>query len=84
MLRGMAYVEAAMNTIDDADYAIVKCEMQYNIWPTAQALPPGYSFTGPVGTRAEMEALLSDQFVETTAASYCQTGNFIDTVWVPQ
>jgi uncharacterized protein YbdZ (MbtH family) len=78
------YVLAAMNTMDDAEYAVVKCEMQYNIWPTSQPLPVGYSYAGPVGTRAEMEALLSQQFVETTAASYCMTGGFIETNWVPQ
>jgi uncharacterized protein YbdZ (MbtH family) len=71
-----------MDTMDDAEYAVVKCEMQYNIWPTAQMLPVGYSYAGPVGTRAEMQAMLSQQFVETTAATYCRSGGFIETSWI--
>ena len=72
----------AMN-IDTREYAIVKCEMRYSIWPTEEPLPPGYSCAGPVGTRAEMEALLSQQFAETVAASYSRTAGFGETHWTP-
>jgi uncharacterized protein YbdZ (MbtH family) len=70
----------AMN-VDTREYAIVKCEMRYSIWPTEQPLPAGYSCAGPVGTRAEMEALLSQQFAETVAASYPRTAGFGETNW---
>lgn len=69
--------------IDTREYAIVKCEMHYSIWPTEQPLPVGYSCAGPVGTRAEMEALLSQQFEETVAASYAKSAGFGETSWTP-
>jgi uncharacterized protein YbdZ (MbtH family) len=72
----------AMN-VDTREYAIVKCEMRYSIWPTDQPLPAGYSCAGPVGTRAEMEALLSQQFEETVAASYARNTSFAETNWTP-
>lgn len=72
----------AMN-IDTREYAIVKCEMRYSIWPTQAPLPAGYSCAGPVGTRAEMEALLSLQFGETVAACYPRAVGFGETNWTP-
>jgi uncharacterized protein YbdZ (MbtH family) len=68
--------------MDGAEYAVVKCEMQYDIWPTARTLPLGYSYAGPVGTRAEMQSLLSQQFVETTAATYRSNGGIVETSWI--
>jgi uncharacterized protein YbdZ (MbtH family) len=70
----------AMN-VDIREYAIVKYEMRYSIWPTDRPLPVGYSCAGPVGTRAEMEALLSQQFAETVAATYPRSAGFAETNW---
>jgi uncharacterized protein YbdZ (MbtH family) len=69
--------------IDTREFAIVKCELRYSIWPTDQPLPAGFSCAGPVGTHAEMEALLSQQFQETVAASYPRSAGFAETNWTP-
>lgn len=60
------------------EFGIVKGEVEYSVWPTRHPLPAGYTYTGPVGTRAEMETLLAQQFVETTPAGYFQS-RFSDT-----
>jgi MbtH protein len=44
---------------------IVNTERQFGVWPAHRKLPRGWHFTGPTGTRAEMEQLLREQFVET-------------------
>jgi uncharacterized protein YbdZ (MbtH family) len=75
-------VVTTMNA-DTREYAVVKCETGYSIWPTEQPLPAGFSCAGPVGTRAEMEALLSQQFEETVAASYPRIAGFDETNWIP-
>lgn len=70
-------------TVNLREYGIVRCEMVFHIWPTDQQLPAGYSYAGPVGTRAEMEALLSQQFEETVAATYPRSAGFTETNWIP-
>ena len=60
-----------MNDIDTAEYGIVVNQaLQYSIWPTHLELPSGYKFAGSVGTRAEMQELVSQHFVETAPCTY--------------
>jgi uncharacterized protein YbdZ (MbtH family) len=68
-----------MSTSQDFEYAVVKHDTQYSLWPAHQPLPPGFSHTGLTGTRAEMEGRLAQQFVETTPANYHQHTGFSDT-----
>lgn len=65
------------------EYDVVRSEMQYSIWPMDHPLPSGYSYAGPVGTLAEMETLLAQQFVETAAAHYYKSTAFGETAWGP-
>jgi uncharacterized protein YbdZ (MbtH family) len=70
--------------VDTREYAIVMCEMRPSIWPTDQPLPAGYACAGPVGTRAEMEALIAQHFQETVAAAYPRNAAFGETTnWIP-
>lgn len=72
-----------MSDIDTAEYGIVvNQELQYSIWPTQLGLPSGYKFAGTVGTRAELEELLSQQFVETAPSTYIRDIRFGESRWV--
>ena len=73
-----------MNNVDSAEYGIVvNQELQYSIWPTHLGLPSGYKFAGTVGTRAEMQELLSQQFVETAPSTYiARDKRFGESKWV--
>jgi MbtH protein len=73
-----------MNSTAAALYAIVVSqEQQYNIWPLHHPLPAGFRLSGQTGTRAEMEALLAQQFVETTPAGYYANTEFPGSNWAP-
>ena len=52
-----------MNDADSAEYGIVMMNqsLQYSIWPTHLERPGGYKFAGTLGTRAEMQELVSQQ-----------------------
>lgn len=55
-----------MSLSESEDYGIVvNGARQFGIWSLDRKLPPGWSFTGPIGTREEMSALLRRQLVET-------------------
>jgi uncharacterized protein YbdZ (MbtH family) len=74
----------SMNAADATPYAIVVSqEQQYNIWPLHHPLPAGFRLSGQVGTRAEMETLLAQQFVETTPAGYYSNTEFPGSNWAP-
>jgi len=49
---------------------VINEEHQFSVWPLHRRLPPGWSYTGPTGTRAEMHAAVRQQFVETVPATY--------------
>lgn len=49
---------------------IVNGSNEFGVWPTPWKLPAGWRFTGPTGTRSEMEELLRQQFVETAPAPF--------------
>lgn len=73
----------AMSNIDTAEYGIVVNQaLQYSIWPTHLGLPSGYKFAGSVGTRAEMQELVSQQFVETAPCTYIREQRFGESKWV--
>ena len=60
-----------MNMVKRATFGIVvNDEQQFSVWPTHRRLPPGWNYTGPTGTRAEMQAAVRQQFVETVPATY--------------
>jgi uncharacterized protein YbdZ (MbtH family) len=60
-----------MNDIEFSEFGIVVNEdQQFSVWPTHLRLPPGCRFAGPVGTNLEMQALIQQQFIETTPATY--------------
>jgi MbtH protein len=60
-----------MGNIEFAEFGIVvNEEQQFSVWPTHLRLPPGCRFAGPVGTNLEMQALIQQQFIETTPATY--------------
>jgi len=60
-----------MKNIEAAEFGIVvNAEQQFSIWPTHLMLPPGCSFAGPMGTKAEMQALVQQQFIETVPSTY--------------
>ena len=83
LLRDHSIWCAAMSDIDTAEYGIVvNQELQYSIWPTHLGLPSGYKFAGTVGTQAEMQELLSQQFVETAPSTYVRDVRFGDSRWV--
>ena len=72
-----------MDDIDIAEYGIVVNQaLQYSIWPTHLALPSGYKFAGTVGTRAEMQELVSQQFVETAPGTYIREQRSGESRWV--
>ncbi len=72
-----------MNDIDTAEYGIVVNDaLQYSIWPTHLALPAGYKFAGTVGTRAEMQELVSQEFVETAPCTYIREQGAGESRWV--
>ncbi len=55
-----------MSLSEGEDYGVVvNNERQFSVWSIDRKLPPGWSFTGPIGTREEMDALLRRQLVET-------------------
>lgn len=55
-----------MSLSEGEDYGIVvNGERQFSVWSLDRKLPPGWTFTGPTGTREEMGALLRRQLVET-------------------
>jgi len=62
-----------MTTIKGAEFGVVVSDEQYfSVWPTHRKLPFGWHFTGPTGTRAEMQQLVEQQFVP-TIPSTCLT-----------
>jgi uncharacterized protein YbdZ (MbtH family) len=72
-----------MSDIDTAEYGIVVNEaLQYSLWPTHVGLPRGYKFAGTVGTRAEMQELLSQQFVETAPCTYIREQRDGESRWI--
>lgn len=73
----------AMSDIDTAEYGIVvNQELQYSIWPTHLKLPSSHKFAGTVGTRAEMQELLSQQFVETAPCTYIREQRAGESRWL--
>ena len=73
-----------MDTVKRALFGIVvNDEHQFSVWPTHRRLPPGWSYTGPTGTRAEMQAAVRQQFVETVPATYsARDKRFGESKWV--
>lgn len=72
-----------MNDADSAEYGIVMNQsLQYSIWPTHLERPGGYKFAGTVGTRAEMQELVSQQFVETAPSTYIREQRTGESRWV--
>lgn len=53
---------------------VINDEHQFSLWPTHRRLPPGWHFTGPTGTQAEMRELMRQQFIETVPATYIAAG----------
>jgi MbtH protein len=49
---------------------VVNDQQQFSVWPLNRRLPPGWSYTGPTGTRAAMHEAVRQQFVETVPATY--------------
>jgi MbtH protein len=73
-----------MSNTDRKAFGIV-CneEQQFSIWPAHLAPPLGYRFAGPTGTRAEMQALVEQQFVATAPSMHiAQDQRLRDTNWV--
>ena len=59
-----------MTAINGAEFGVVVSDEQYfSVWPTHRKLPFGWHFTGPTGTRAEMQQLVEQQFVSTISST---------------
>ncbi len=60
-----------MSNIDNEEFGIIaNDDHEFSIWPTHCKLLPQWHYTGPTGTQAEMQDLLSRQFLTTLAATY--------------
>ena len=60
-----------MNEVKNEAFGIVvNDDHQFSVWPTDRSLPPGWHYTGPTGTQAEMVNAVRQQFVETVPATY--------------
>jgi hypothetical protein len=71
-----------MRNVDVAEYGIAVHQEHKHlmcVWPLHRTPPQGYVFAPPRGTCAEMESLLSQQFVETTPARHYSTSGFPET-----
>jgi uncharacterized protein YbdZ (MbtH family) len=60
-----------MSNTDIQEFGIiVNDDHEFSIWPTHCKLLPQWHYAGPTGTQAEMQDLLSRQFLTTLAATY--------------
>jgi uncharacterized protein YbdZ (MbtH family) len=61
----------SMSNTDNEEFGIIaNDEHEFSIWPTHCKLLPQWHYTGPTGTQAEMQDLLSRQFLTTLASTY--------------
>ena len=60
-----------MTAIKGAEFGVVVSDERYfSVWPMHRRLPSGWHFTGPTGTKAEMQELVEQQFVPTIPSTY--------------
>jgi uncharacterized protein YbdZ (MbtH family) len=66
-----------MNDVDEADFGIaVHAEHTHLmcVWPLYRSLPAGYVLAPHRGTRAQMDSLMVQQFVDTAPARHYVVG----------
>ena len=60
-----------MTEMQCAQYGIIVSDQNYrSVWPTSREPPPGWSFTRYVGTQAEMQELVLQEFVPTAPSMH--------------
>jgi hypothetical protein len=69
-----------MKAVDEAEYGIAVHQVHAHlmvVWPLYRSPPAGYVLASHRGTRAQMDALMGQQFVDTTPARhYMGEGGF--------